>query len=67
MTTPGRRHVVLPMDTTRLPIPLLPRGRVTDEEFHLIWSERTELSESAQQVRDRIIEEARAASRRRLP
>jgi hypothetical protein len=37
------------------------------QEFHLIWSDCRELTESAQQVRDWIIEEAQAAALRRLP
>ena len=63
----GWRHVTDSLIAKRLLVPVLPQSWITGEEFHLIWSERTELSESAQQVRDWIIEEARAASLRRLP
>ena len=48
-------------------MPVLPQSWKTGEEFHLIWSDRTELSESALQVRDWIIEEAKAAAMVRLP
>jgi hypothetical protein len=37
------------------------------EEFHLILSDRTKLSESTQQVRDWFIEESEAAAMVRLP
>ena len=63
----GWRHVTESLIAKRLLVPVLPQSWVTGEEFHLIWSGRTELSESAQQVRDWIIEEARAAALRRLP
>jgi hypothetical protein len=39
----------------------------TWEEFHLIWPDGTELSESTQQVCDWIIEESKAAAMIRLP
>jgi DNA-binding transcriptional LysR family regulator len=63
----GWRHVTESLIAKRLLVPVLPQSWVTGEEFHLIWSDRTELSDSAQQVRDWIIEEARVASLRRLP
>jgi len=63
----GWRHVVDALIGKRLLVPVLPQSWVTGEEFHLIWSNRTELSEPAQQVRDWIIEEACAAALRRLP
>jgi DNA-binding transcriptional LysR family regulator len=63
----GWRHVTESLIKKRLLVPVLPQSFNTGEEFHLIWSDRTELSESAQQVRDWIIEEAKAASMVRLP
>jgi DNA-binding transcriptional LysR family regulator len=63
----GWRHVVDSLITSRLLVPVLPQSWITGEEFHLIWSDRTTLSESAQQVRDWIIEEARMVSMVRLP
>ena len=63
----GWRHVTDSLIAKRLLVPVLPQSWITGEEFHLIWSERTELSESAQQVRDWIIEEAKAAAMVRLP
>ncbi len=63
----GWRHVTESLIKKRLLVPVLPQSWVTGEEFHLIWSARTELSDSAQQVRDWIIEEAKAAAMVRLP
>ena len=63
----GWRHVTESLIDKRLLVPVLPQSWVTGEEFHLIWSDRTELSESARQVRDWIIEEAKAAAMVRLP
>jgi DNA-binding transcriptional LysR family regulator len=63
----GWRHVTEPLIAKRLLVPVLPQSWVTGEEFHLIWSDRAELSPSAAQVRDWIIEEARVAALRRLP
>jgi len=63
----GWRHVVDSLIDTRLLVPVVPQSWITGEEFHLIWSDKTHLSESAQQVRDWIIEEARIASMVRLP
>lgn len=63
----GWRHVVDSLISTRLLVPVLPQSWITGEEFHLIWSDRTTLSESAQQVRDWMIEEARMMSMVRLP
>ena len=63
----GWRHVTDSLIQKRLLVPVLPQSWKTSEEFHLIWSDRTELSESAQQVRDWIIEEAKAAAMVRLP
>ena len=63
----GWRHVTDSLVKKRLLVPVLPQSWKTGEEFHLIWSDRTELSEPAQQVRDWIIEEARIASLVRLP
>ena len=63
----GWRHVTDGLIRKRLLVPVLPQGWKTGEEFHLIWSARTELSESARQVRDWMIEEARAAAMVRLP
>jgi len=63
----GWRHVTESLIKKRLLVPVLPQSWVTGEEFHLIWSDRTELSDSAQQVRDWIIEESKAAAMVRLP
>ena len=63
----GWRHVTESLIKKKLLVPVLPQSWKTGEEFHLIWSDRTELSESAQQVRDWIIEEAKAAAMVRLP
>ncbi len=63
----GWRHVTEALIRKRLLVPVLAQSWVTGEEFHLIWSNRTELSESAQRVRDWVIEEARAAALVRLP
>jgi len=63
----GWRHVTESLIKKRLLVPVLPQSWVTGEEFHLIWSDHTELSASAQQVRDWIIEEAKAAAMVRLP
>ena len=63
----GWRHVVDALIGKRLLVPVLPHSWITGEEFHLIWSDRSTLTEPAQQVRDWIIEEARIASMVRLP
>jgi DNA-binding transcriptional LysR family regulator len=63
----GWRHVTESLIKKRLLVPVLPQSWVTGEEFHLIWSSGTELSPSAQRVRDWIIEESKAASMVRLP
>jgi DNA-binding transcriptional LysR family regulator len=63
----GWRHVTESLIAKRLLVPVLPQSWVTGEEFHLIWSDRIELSDSAQRVRDWIIEEARIAALPRLP
>ena len=63
----GWRHVTESLIKKRLLVPVLPQSWVTGEEFHLIWSDKTELSQSAQQVRDWIIEESKAAAMVRLP
>ncbi len=63
----GWRHVTDSLIKKRLLVPVLPQSWKTGEEFHLIWSDKTELSQPAQQVRDWIIEEARAAALVRLP
>ena len=63
----GWRHVTDSLIKKRLLVPVLPQSWITSEEFHLIWSDNTSLSDSAQQVRDWIIEEARIASMVRLP
>jgi len=63
----GWRHVVDSLIATRLLVPVLPQSWITGEAFHLIWSDKTTLSESAQQVRDWMIEEARIAAMIRLP
>ncbi len=63
----GWRHVTDSLIKKRLLVPVLAQSWITGEEFHLIWSDRTELSQSAQQVRDWIIEESKAAAMVRLP
>lgn len=63
----GWRHVVQPLFKSKLLVPVLPHSWVTGEEFHLIWSNRSTLTDSAAQVRDWIIEESKAASVVRLP
>jgi len=63
----GWRHVVQPLFKSKLLVPVLPQSWVTGEEFHLIWSNRSTLTDSATQVRDWIIEESKAASVVRLP
>lgn len=63
----GWRHVVDTLINTRLLVPVVPQSWITGEEFHLIWSDSSLLSETAQQVRDWIIEEARIAAMVRLP
>jgi DNA-binding transcriptional LysR family regulator len=63
----GWRHVTEPLIAKRLLVPVLPQKWITGEEFHLIWSDRTELSPPAARVRDWIIEEAKAAAMVRLP
>ena len=63
----GWRHVTADLMQSRLLVPVVPQSWITGEEFHLIWSDKTTLSESAGQVRDWIIEESKAASMVRLP
>jgi len=63
----GWRHVTAALIKSRLLVPVVSQSWITGEEFHLIWSDKTTLSESACQVRDWIIEEAKAASMVRLP
>ena len=63
----GWRHVVDPLIKSRLLVPVVPQSWITGEEFHLIWSDKSTLTESACQVRDWIIEESKAASVVRLP
>jgi len=63
----GWRHVVDSLIKSRLLVPVVPQSWITGEEFHLIWSDKSTLTESACQVRDWIIEEAKAASVVRLP
>ena len=48
----GWRNVTDSLIRKRLLVPVLPQSWKSGEEFHLIWSDRTELSESTQQVRD---------------
>lgn len=63
----GWRHVTEALIKKRLLVPVLPKSWKTGEAFHLIWSDRTQLSESAQQVRDWIIKESKADAMVRLP
>ncbi|MCP4769453.1 MAG: hypothetical protein GY875_24755 [Gammaproteobacteria bacterium] len=55
------------MIKSRLLVPVVPQSWITGEEFHLIWSDKSTLTDSARQVRDWIIEESKAASVVRLP
>jgi len=63
----GWRHVVTGLIKSRLLVPVVAQTWITGEEFHLIWSDQTTLSDSARQVRDWIIEESKAAAMVRLP
>jgi DNA-binding transcriptional LysR family regulator len=63
----GWRHVTAALIKSRLLVPVVAQSWITGEEFHLIWSDKTTLSQAARQVRDWIIEESRAASLVRLP
>ncbi|MCP4336088.1 MAG: LysR family transcriptional regulator [Gammaproteobacteria bacterium] len=63
----GWRHVVDSLIKSRLLVPVVSQSWITGEEFHLIWSDKSTLTESARQVRDWIIEESKAASVVRLP
>ena len=56
----GWRHVVESLLQSKLLAPAVKQSWVTGEEFHLIWSDKTTLSTSAQQVRDWIITESKA-------
>jgi DNA-binding transcriptional LysR family regulator len=53
----GWRHIVEPLIARGLLLRLCERSWVTGEEFHLIWSARTELSPAAQQVRTWLLGE----------
>ena len=55
----GWRHVVESLMQSNLLLPAVKQSWVTGEEFHLIWSDKTTLSASAEQVRDWIISEAK--------
>jgi DNA-binding transcriptional LysR family regulator len=55
----GWRHVVEPLMQKKLLVPLASVSWKTNEEFHLIWSDKNTLSSAAEQVRDWIILEAR--------
>ncbi len=59
----GWRHVVESLFDAGLLKPAFPQSWVTGEEFHLIWSEKTHLSEPAQQVRDWILAESASSQR----
>ena len=63
----GWRHVTAGLIKSRLLVPVVSQSWITGEEFHLIWSGQTTLSESASKVRDWIIEESKASSMVRLP
>jgi len=63
----GWRHVVNPLIKSRLLVPVVPQSWITGEEFHLIWSNKSTLTDPARQVRDWIIEESKAAAVVRLP
>jgi DNA-binding transcriptional LysR family regulator len=56
----GWRHIVDPLIERRLLLPLCERSWTTGEEFHLIWSQRIELSPAAQQVRAWLLGEVGA-------
>lgn len=55
----GWRHVVESLIESRLLVAAIPQSWVSDEEFHLIWSDKTTLSDSAIAVRDWIIAQTR--------
>jgi DNA-binding transcriptional LysR family regulator len=59
----GWRHVVNSLIERGLLLAVLADSWITDDEFHLIWSEKTTLSPHAQLVRDWIIDEAMPANR----
>ncbi|MFT7556899.1 MAG: hypothetical protein ACI9LO_003232, partial [Planctomycetota bacterium] len=52
-------HVVESLIESRLLVAAIPQSWVSDEEFHLIWSDKTILSDSAIGVRDWIIAQTR--------
>ncbi len=54
----GWRHVVESLFGAGLLQPAFPKSWITGEEFHLIWSEKSQLSAPALQVRDWIIAES---------
>ncbi|MFT7675977.1 MAG: DNA-binding transcriptional LysR family regulator [Gammaproteobacteria bacterium] len=54
----GWRHVVEPLLEQKLLVSLTLESWKTEEEFHLIWSNKNTLSSAAEQVRDWIILEA---------
>ncbi|MFT5505711.1 MAG: DNA-binding transcriptional LysR family regulator [Gammaproteobacteria bacterium] len=54
----GWRHVVEPLLEKKLLVSLTLESWKTEEEFHLIWSDKNTLSSAAEQVRDWIILEA---------
>mgnify|MGYP001814554613 FL=1 len=58
----GWWHIVQPLIKSGLLSIALDRNWVTGEEFHLIWSSRTTLSDPAQQLRDWLINEAQVQS-----
>lgn len=53
----GWRHVVDSLIERGLLVQAYPESWTTGEEFHLIWSSRTELSQQAKLVRDWMLEE----------
>lgn len=57
----GWRHVVESLFEAGLLKPAFEETWITGEAFHLIWSEKSRLSEPAQQVRDWIIQESRSS------
>lgn len=59
----GWQHVVDSLLESRLLVAAVADSWITGEEFHLIWSDKTTLSDSAQQVRDWIIDEAKHQQR----
>lgn len=55
----GWRHIVNPLIQRGLLEEVFPKTWATGEDFYLIWSEKNQISEPAQQVRQWIIEQSK--------